>query len=125
MVRTAFAPTCTAATCSGHDRKPGTGKRHRPNPYGTRRTGRRVGLGNAFTVPDKATADQPVRFIVTGDRAVINYSPQQLSGGTATVNVAAQQDPVPQERWWQRWRKQGLIIGRPLSSLPSREYSPG
>jgi AbiTii len=38
-------------------------------------------------VPDKQAADQVVQFVITGDRSVINYSPQQAAGGGTNVRV--------------------------------------
>lgn len=47
-------------------------------------------------VPDKATADQVVQFVVTGDRSVINYTVQRAAdGGTnVTVNSESAAGPV-------------------------------
>ena len=39
-------------------------------------------------VPDKVAADQVVQFVITGDRAVINYSAQHAAGEGTNVMVA-------------------------------------
>ena len=46
-------------------------------------------------VPDKLAADQVAQFVITGDRAVINYSPQHASGGGTNVTVADGAAPAP------------------------------
>lgn len=38
-------------------------------------------------VPDKLAADQAVQFVITGDRATINYSPQHAGDGGTNVSV--------------------------------------
>ncbi|HEX6525343.1 MAG TPA: hypothetical protein VF070_35840 [Streptosporangiaceae bacterium] len=40
-------------------------------------------------VPDKQAADQVVQFVITGDRSVINYSPQHAAGGGTNVTTVA------------------------------------
>lgn len=40
-------------------------------------------------VPDKQAADQAVQFVITGDRATINYSHQQAADGGTNVTVAS------------------------------------
>jgi hypothetical protein len=39
-------------------------------------------------VPDKQAADQVVQFVITGDRSVINYSPQHAAVGGTIVAFA-------------------------------------
>ena len=39
-------------------------------------------------VPAKQAADQVVQFVITGDRSVINYSPQHATDGGTNVTVA-------------------------------------
>jgi len=46
-------------------------------------------------VPDKQAADQVVQFMITGDRSVINYSPQHATGGGTNVAVAGGASPGP------------------------------
>jgi AbiTii len=46
-------------------------------------------------VPDKQAADQVVQFVITGDRAVINYSPQHATGSGTNVTVAGHPAPGP------------------------------
>jgi hypothetical protein len=46
-------------------------------------------------VPDKQAADQVVQFVITGDRAVINYSPQHATGSGTNVMVAGHPAPGP------------------------------
>jgi hypothetical protein len=46
-------------------------------------------------VPDKLAADQAVQFVITGDRAVINYSPQHATGGGTNVAVVGHPAPGP------------------------------
>jgi hypothetical protein len=46
-------------------------------------------------VPDKQAADQVVQFVVTGDRSVINYSPQRAASGGTNVTVASGDAPRP------------------------------
>jgi hypothetical protein len=46
-------------------------------------------------VPDKQAADQVVQFVITGDRSVINYSPQHADVGGTNVTVAGGAAPRP------------------------------
>jgi hypothetical protein len=46
-------------------------------------------------VPDKVAADQVVQFVITGDRNVINYSPQHAADGGTNVTVAGGAAPGP------------------------------
>jgi hypothetical protein len=63
------------------------------------------------TIPDKAAADQAVQIVVTGSRnRVVNYAAQSGIGRVGGLQVGAL-ETSPQESWWQRWRKRGLIIG--------------
>jgi hypothetical protein len=39
-------------------------------------------------VPDKLAADQAIQFVITGDRATINYAPQHATGSGTNVAVA-------------------------------------
>ncbi|MET8997175.1 hypothetical protein [Amycolatopsis sp. NPDC004169] len=64
-------------------------------------------------VPDKAAADQAVQFVVTGDRATINYTPQRASGGgsnSVTIGAPATDDDGKTRGLWRRWRKPGALI---------------
>ena len=46
-------------------------------------------------VPNKQAADQVVQFVITGDRSVINYSPQHAVGGGTNVTVNGRSAPGP------------------------------
>jgi len=46
-------------------------------------------------VPDKQAADQVVQFVITGDRSVINYSPQHAADGGTNVTVDGRATPGP------------------------------
>ena len=46
-------------------------------------------------VPDKQAADQAVHLVITGNRPVINYSPQYATGGGTNVLVADGAAPGP------------------------------
>jgi hypothetical protein len=39
-------------------------------------------------VPDRQAADQVVQFVITGDRSVINYSPQHAADSGTNVTVS-------------------------------------
>lgn len=46
-------------------------------------------------VPDKAAADQAVRFVITGKRPVINYTVQHAAGGGTNVAVNSEVEAGP------------------------------
>ena len=59
--------------------------------------------------PSAQAADQAVNYIVSGKRNTVQVTNSQAaSGSTSTISAP---ERTPEETWWTRWRKRGLIIG--------------